>query len=323
MTRPGGAPGGGAPPPRLAGGPDPMAAKAGGNQVIVKRGSFSQAIAYEESMLGYRTGILIAGNAGLPGGALGKKNGPGRSKILDGSGTFWSEPRFYATQEESVVNSWFHATQLLGYNVQKVFRHNIGDKGQGLDGRPWGLRYTDEPLSGNRDRSTATLQGHDYTESFREREPGDHIKKYDFCHPVREQIIAHYRDYKSFSDPILFETSLYFTFGPNVAAVGRDANLGTMARTKVRGYDHNEPYHYYIFRECVKQSFKTSLETMNNDGIQVPILCRVSGGIYSGVGTETHTNINREYEAIINEIIQENIQENPVKFNFVKIILCL
>jgi len=305
-----------------AGGPDPGRAKAGGNQVIIKKGLFSQAAAYEESQRGFTTGILIAGNAGLPGGDLGKKEGWFGSKILDGSGTFWSEPRFYKTQEESVVNSWFHATKLLNHNVQKVFRHNIGDKGQGPDGRPWGLRYTDEPLSGNRDRSTATLQGHDYTESFSDREPGDHIIKYAFCHHVRNQQIAHYPT-NSFSEAIRFETSLYFTFGPNVAAVGRDANLGTMARTLVSGYNHGDPYHYYIFRECVKQSFKTSLEMMNNDGIEVPILCRVSGGIYSGVGTQTHTNINGGYEAIINEIIQENIQENPVKFNFVKIILCL
>jgi hypothetical protein len=314
MTRPGGgaAPGGGAP----AGG-----APAGGNQVIITR-QFSQAAAHEESHNGFITGILIAGNAGLPGGELGKREG-WSGKILDGRGTFWSEPRYYTTQEESVVNSWFHATQLLDRNVQKVFRHNIGDKGRGPDGRPWGLRYTDEPLNGNRDISTATLQGHDYTESFSDREPGDHIIKYAFCHHVRNQQIAHYRNYKLCSDPIRFETSLYFTFGPNVAAVGRDANLGTMARTLVSDYNHDDPYHYYIFRECVKQSFKTSLEMMNNDGIEVPILCRVSGGIYSGVGTKTHTKINREYEAIINEIIQENIQENPVKFNFVKIMLCL
>ena len=320
------APRGATPGPRhgAAGGPDPGRAKAGGNQVIITK-QFSQAAAYEEkSQRGFTTGILIAGNAGLPGGDLGKKNGPGGSKILDGSGTFWSEPRFYATQEESVVNSWFHATKLLNRNVQKVFRHNIGDKSQGPDGRPWGLRYTDVPLSSNEinsqgiRKSTATLQGHNYTESFNDRDPGDHIIKYAFCHPVRDQQIAHYTD-KSFINPILFETSLYFTFGPNVNAVGRDANLGTMARTLVSGYNHDDPYHYYIFRECVKQSFKTSLEMMNNDGIQVPILCRVSGGIYSGVGTQTHTNINREYEAIINEIIQEN----PGKFNFVRIMLCL
>jgi hypothetical protein len=329
----GGAPGGGAPPPRLAGGPDPMAAKAGGNQVIVKRGSFSQAIAYEESMLGYRTGILIAGNAGLPGGALGKKNGWFGSKILDGSGTFWSEPRYYSTQEESVVNSWFHGTQLRGHDVQEVFRHNIGDgdKGLGPDGRPWGLRYTDEPLSGNRDKSTTTLQGHNYTESFSLAEPKYHIIKYDFCHPVLNQLITHYRDYESFSGPELFETSLYFTFGPNVAKTGTDKNLGTMARTLVSGYNHDNPLHYDIFRGCVKQSFKTSLETMNDNGIQVPILCRVSGGIYSGKpnpgmpeGTPTYIRINDEYEAIINEIIKENPEDLYAdEFNFNKIILCL
>ena len=314
-------PGASGPGPGGAAGPGPGPKR---NKVSQVGGTTHQRIAYEESIgRNRRTGILIAGNAGLPGGALGKHKVGGKY-LLDGAGTLWAEPRKYSTQEESVVNSWFHGVFIewggILEAVQQVFRKNIGNEtfepaingatSGTSDHRPWGLRWPAEALNADRAKSTATLQGHDYTESFVYRDVKDHMVKYDFCLPVKDQPLA----YDPGSGFKLIQTSLFFTFGPNIASGGRDKLLGTMSRTLVSDYDYRRDYP--IFRAGVKQAYRTSLETMQRSGVQVPILCRISGGIYSGKISPTNTQINSEYVKIINEIIADG------DFDFDEIIIC-
>jgi len=311
------------------------------NQVVLLK-LFSQGAAHQESQTDVKTGILIAGNAGLPGGDLGIFPEGGHD-YRDGRGTKWTEPRYYNTQEESVVSSWLHANNEV--DVQELFRRSIGDKAANPEGegdpsnRLWGLTDPDAPVEwicgaavdpsvttpwGCNMKGTLTLQGYDYTEPFLSGSPDHHIEKYNFCHSVPNQDIYHYDNYgrraavagqpdEPPSGPIKFNASLYFTFGPNVAASGTPQ--GSMAKTLV-AYYVDDQHHYNIFKACVKQAYKTSLEMMSKDGIQVPILCRLSGGIYSR--GQTRVAINKGYEAIIKEIVKE---AEPM-FNFTKIILC-
>ena len=44
---------------------------------------------------------------------------------------------------------------------------------------------------------------------------------------------------------------------------------------------------------------------MIKNKVKIAILAKISGGIYSGRGTETNKQINEDYLNIINEIVEE------------------
>ena len=75
-----------------------------------------------------------------------------------------------------------------------------------------------------------------------------------------------------------------------------------MSRTKIKKYRFTRDY--IIFREGVKNSLRAGLISMTNANIDVAILARVSGGIYSGNGN-TNRQINSDYSNIINELLLE------------------
>ena len=102
-----------------------------------------------------------------------------------------------------------------------------------------------------------------------------------------------------------FNTDVVFCYGPNVYAESTSRG-GTMTRSKIKDYTEDE-HHQKYFRECVKMSFTYILISMKENGVNYPILCYVSGGIYSGQreGKPTNIFIREQIPIIVNEINEE------------------
>ena len=129
-----------------------------------------------------------------------------------------------------------------------------------------------------------------------------------------------------------------YVYGPNAfySSAGDGGNgrsrtlLGTGTRSLIAGYrEHpdydvgHQSYHnklnvteytddYLIFRECVTMAFRATLTTMMIAGVDYPILCYVSGGIYGGFHGEddpytsmTGTKIRADTPMIITQVNNE------------------
>ena len=297
------------------------------------RGRKSQDIAQNYKGTGKKIAILVAGNAGRPGGVLGKMNGSGLTP-------HYKPPYNYTTQEEDIVASWLQAEE-KEFNNPTVNPHIVFRKNLGLDvsgGRKWGMLYPD--LHVGSPKSTHTIQGRDFTHPFYifkvKTSNGDIIELddleqrlfhagamgYDFSGAKEingekrmDQAQNYNFAYTLKNKPIfdskkkyIKKTDLVFVYGPNVSFTGTSPN-SSGTRTLVKDYDFNRDYD--VFRECVKTALKAGLIEMYNNKIQIAILAPISGGIYSGIKSgrksETNKRINKEYIDIVNEILNENV----------------
>jgi hypothetical protein len=258
----------------------------------------SQDIANNPEYESLKVGVAIAGNAGLPGGSFGNSYQQGKPLDID---------KKYRTQEESVIASWLKAVRANGGN------HNIAFATSLYTPKRWGLLHFKKNLG--QYEAKHTIQGRDYTIPFWDYKIGKEKTKqrenYDFCFIVEKVPLYDTNDVRQ------KEVDLFFIFGPNVAAKGSDS--GSMARTKVRDYVY--PRDYPVFRECVKTALRAALITMIGREIEVAILPRVSGGIYSD--PQTRHLINIEYPVIINEILDEIVAGARIREYFKHIILTL
>jgi len=257
------------------------------------RGRKSQDIAQDYKGNGKKIAILVAGNAGRPGGVLGKMDGSGLTH-------HYKPPYKYTTQEEDIVASWLQAEEKKfnnpTFNPNIVFRKNLGSYVSG--GRKWGMLYPD--LHVGSPKSTHTIQGRDFTHPFYNSAKGqrmDQAQNYNFAYTLKNKPIF---DSKK---KYIKRTDLVFVYGPNVAYIGTSPN-SSGTRTLVKDYDFNRDYD--VFRECVKTALKAGLIEMYNNKIKIAILAPISGGIYSGRKSETNKSINKEYIDIVNEILNEN-----------------
>jgi hypothetical protein len=226
----------------------------------------------------YKIGILIAGNAGRPGGGLGKK---------DGSGLSGNIHKHYSTQEEDVIASWLRAEENIGNSPERVFRENLGDLVHG--GRPWGM--LDSNGTGVR-----TIQGRDFTRPFHnvnKTPKWSQLDNYNFAYSLKNKPIK-------VGNPKII-ADLVFVYGPNVAYNSSSDPTGTGYRTKVNDYTYDSDYD--VFRGSVKTAIRAGLLEMIKNGTNIAILAPISGGIYSY--GRTQRDINLQYEAIINEILSE------------------
>jgi len=69
----------------------------------------SQELAATYQLTGKRVGVLVAGNAGCPGGAIGKMDGSGLRDSWD-----HIKRTHYRTQEESIIRDWLAAMPING-----------------------------------------------------------------------------------------------------------------------------------------------------------------------------------------------------------------
>lgn len=284
--------------------------------------------------------IQVASNALLPGG---KYQVATRDGTLDEE-QINEIPKSHTTQEESVMDSLLHATLIKGKPkeelpqvfegmigktadltspVGKRIKHRIyppeteaaiqgangGESGPATKGRPWGCSNPDEDID-----DTMSIQGVDFTEAIPEGEDKlmEYASKYNFAYTLDDADMALSANYY-LNDGVdntigsTFQTDVVFCYGPNVYAESDKSNAsGTMTRSKIKGYIEDE-HHQKYFRECVKMSYKATLISMKENGVKYPILCYVSGGIYSGQreGTPTNIFIRKQIPKIIEEINNE------------------
>ena len=284
--------------------------------------------------------IQVASNALLPGGIYqkAKRNGTLDLKQIN------IIPKHHTTQEESVIDSLLHAEFIKnggGEKLPKYFEDMIGKKanltspvgkrikrriyppetealiqsmnggegGQARSGRPWGCLNPDGGVD-----DTMSIQGVDFTEAIPKGNDKlmKYASKYNFAYTLDGADMALSANYylsgvvDKTSDSI-FKTDVVFCYGPNAYAESDKKNKsGTMTRSKIKDYVE-DGHHQKYFRECVKMSYRATLTSMKNNSVDYPILCYVSGGIYSGERKrkETNTFIRKQIPIIINEINEE------------------
>lgn len=247
----------------------------------------SQDIANSPRFRHEKVGLLVASNPGRPGGNLGK---------MDGTGLADNYNKNFSTQEESIIASWFQAEERIfnlnkndkrKFNCCREFKNNLGVDVVG--GRPWGMLIPNST-------SVKSIQGKDFTLPFfdKGKSQPQRANYYNFAYHLPRKPI-----FNSNKNSIKI-VDLFFVYGPNVAASGTPT--GSMSRTKIKKYRFTRDY--IIFREGVKNSLRAGLISMTNANIDVAILARVSGGIYSGNGN-TNRQINSDYSNIINELLLE------------------
>ena len=291
--------------------------------------------------------IQVASNALLPGGIYQVATRDGRLDLNQINRI----PKSHTTQEESVIDSLLHAAFIEGNKSKKqlsqVFENMIGKNAAlappsgnqrikhriypdtalliqssggkekpATNGRPWGC------LDPNGD-GNMSIQGVDFTEAIPEGDDNlmKYASKYNFAYTLDDVSMALSANYylhggvDKTSDSI-FKTDVVFCYGPNVYAESARRG-GTMTRSKINGYVEND-HHRKYFRECVKMSYRATLISMKDNGVKYPILCYVSGGIYSGEreGKETNIFIRKQIPIIIDEINEE------LKKPFKNIFLC-
>jgi hypothetical protein len=285
----------------------------GGNvtKVTLVPGGKSQDIANHPQYARKKVGVLIAGNPGRPGGALGK---------MDGTGVEGDINRRFTTQEESVVASWLlaekeqfkrvHPHSTFDPNI--TFRNNLGVNATlpgGGRGRPWGLMYPDKRLG--QDMAKYTIQHIDFTEPFTKNDKWYHIQKYNFAYSLNDKPLFNSKDK-------IKNVDLVFVYGPNVGASGKTL-FSSLTRTKVHDYQYHRDYE--IFKRSAKMALRAGLKKMIDDDVKIAILARVSGGIYAGLGSQTFNAINSEYENLVNEILSEDYKGEKIGSYFDKVIL--
>lgn len=290
--------------------------------------------------------IQVASNALLPGGKYQVETRDGTLDVKQINRI----PKKHTTQEESVIDSLLHAAFIQGNKskeqLSQVFegmigknaaltppsgnqrikyriyppeteaviqRANGGEGGQATKGRPWGCLYPDRGVD-----NTMSIQGVDFTGAIPKGDDNlmNYASKYNFAYTLDDVSMALSADYYLHggvgkTSDSTFKTDVVFCYGPNVYADSARRG-GTMTRSKIKGYVEDE-HHQKYFRECVKMSYRATLISMKDNGIDYPILCYVSGGIYSGEsgGKETNTFIREQIPIIINEINEE--LEKPFK----------
>jgi O-acetyl-ADP-ribose deacetylase len=284
--------------------------------------------------------IQVASNALLPGGKYQVATRDGnldkrQIKII---------PKHHITQEESVIDSLLHAAVIKGPadELPQVFENMIGKNAElaspvgkrikhriyssedvvrsiqlqggeeaypATNGRPWGCLNPDGGVG-----DTMSIQGVDFTDAIPEGDDElmEYALKYNFAYTLDDadmSLSANYylRSGIDNTTDSLFKTDVVFCYGPNVYAESDKSNKsGTMTRSKIKDYREDDHYLTY-FRECVKMSYRATLTSMKDNGVKYPILCYVSGGIYSGQreGKSTNIFIRNETPKIINEINED------------------
>ena len=279
-------------------------------KIINKKKSQDIANNYFKINSKFKIGVLIAGNAGRPGGALGK---------VDGTGINGSYNRKFKTQEEDVLASWLQGEEVIWkkkHSIKKfdpdlVFRDNLGVNARG--GRPWGMINPNRKLGSGGAR--LTLQGKDFTRPFynkiTNRIEMKQSRNYNFSYTLKHKPLLNSQKTK------MAIVDLVFVYGPNIAYNSKTKH-GTGSRTKVQNYRFTRDYP--VFRESVKVALKAGLIRMIKNKDKIAILALVSGGIYAGKG-RTREKILKEYPFIINEILLERYTNKKIGSYFVEVIL--
>jgi hypothetical protein len=239
-----------------------------------------------------KTAVLLAGNSGLPGGAVGLN-----MKIKGDIAVKSLQDKSYGTQEEDVVKGWL----MTEYNViGKKIEDNmdlIWDKYGMMDFSSTdtrtrqGVNYTNLKLSQPILIKTLKLIGHPLE------------KLYADALVVRNALLSpklsRKPDKYNYSEAV--STTLVFVAGPNVGAKGS----GDKRSTTLRTFNEALSEDYEKFRNAVKWTYYAALHAMAMEGRDVALLCWVSGDLYAGPFSHIYgvKSDGSELKKIITEVL--------------------
>jgi hypothetical protein len=240
-------------------------------------------------------GIVIAGNAGLPGGSVAYQIRSAPFTVLEGK---------YSTQEESLTSWWLNAALQQLYNdnpnldamdetiedllerlydnaLGKTFRQSPSFQINDISHnniRPWGMV---ESMSLRPD----TIQQINFQSSF---DP----TSYNFCYLL---------DVKPWIECSQQQLLLGYVYGPNISATGLTAT-GSTSRTYVNGYKHDKHYNNF-FKPAVTMAISAALTAFDKQGIQIVLLPVIAGGLYSAKNPHTNHALHKDYFAIVQSVV--------------------
>lgn len=223
-----------------------------------------------------KIGVMIAGNHGLFGGALGKEAKQGKVEENDLT---------LKTQEESV---WANAVlSKVGNdsNMQKEYYQKT------LNGK-WGMKD-----KGKTSTNTATVQGIDYTKT-------KNAKDYYLSMNVTDCFLSRVDGNKKLTkdkSPVL----LSFTAGPNA-----NPKIGTPEGTMQRTLNQRCIKDYAFFCECIEEALRSSLDGMAKESVTHAIVASISCGIYAGAH---QAQLIKDYDSLVNHVLNEVVGPNGQK----------
>lgn len=218
-----------------------------------------------------RIGVMVAGNSGKPGGALGGPNGlkPDAVHLR------------HKTQEEDVLSTWMQAEADPDDATMQadLFRRTIFGR--------WGMLNP-------RGTDPATVQGVNYADC-------DQASQYADAWVVRNAVLS-----KRGNPSAPFVADLVFVGGPNRSAKGRDASSST-----TRTLNKRCAADYPFFKSCVKAAVTAGIDAMIGEGVNVALIAPVSCGIYAWndrdandkAGRNFQQKLRREFKGLVEDIL--------------------
>jgi hypothetical protein len=234
--------------------------------------------AYEQS----KTAVVVAGNSGLPGGAVGlhvnvMQDVTTRERLstspISGKST-------YGTQEEDVVKNWLlseydkNGTPILN-SMNLIFSdYGMEDYGDVSPNTKQGVNFT------NLTKSHPDILAH-----LKQREfPFERL--YAEAVVVRDALLRPktHRKPDAYADDAFITTHLVFVAGPNVGAKGS----GDKRSTTLRTFNTFLSTHEDKFLEGVKWTYYAALHAIAMEGKRIALLPWISGQLYAGPFRRTY-----------------------------------
>ena len=218
--------------------------------------------------------VVLAGNSGLPGGAVGRHMFV--DKNVKTSGQLFNSPKSgngtYGTQEEDVVKNW-----LLSENAQN--KKSIFAS-MGLVFGSYGMTTypSTDPHTKQGVNYTNLTESHSKLLKARALVPGPFERFYADAIVVRDQLLRPKNSRKPDTYKNIFmKTHLVFVAGPNVGSNGTNGT-STTRRTFNKHLANNFPN----FAEGVKWTYFAALHAIAMNGKRVALLPWISGDLYAG-----------------------------------------
>lgn len=237
--------------------------------------------------------IIICGNGGRPGGALGNCDG-----------TMSNIHLYYETQEESILSNVVYNYYLLNFKSYR-FNHHDFQKSADLFYRrtiwkKWGMKNPNAS-------DFETLQGVDYTSSDCNHGHSWLLKNVN----ISNEYITKFRGKfeKRCDSTNLCNVGLIFVPGPNCGSIGKNNN-STCRRT----FNNHVLCDYELFKKLIIQALFSALCTAIENGYTTIYLGLISCGIYAG---PHKGNIRKDYTSLINYVL--NIKILAINNNYYRI----